>query len=405
MHNPSPQAQLAAAARRLMTEEIDHLVEKSTAQLLTLEPSYKLVDEISLNSRMHTNIALALMRVSGDPIPKDLALSAFETGQMRAIQQIGLPAVSRSFRIDLRVLWEAFLADAERHHLSGDPAYLTALVGVWEAVEANINEMMRGYRETSEKLKQQDNELKAAAFQRLMSVGAEGNFAAIAKQLAVLSFDPNEPLLCVVSELRDSDYGALSAVQGRLSHHGVTHHFGWHSGYLVGLLQSPDLPVARLTQLLEELQGFRSGMTEVPRAAALTDAIRNTRVLVTAAAAPGLRELRDHWLEVVAHLEPTVIDALVEDIFSPFEDLSDYVREELTRVIDGFFSTNGSIAEIAASIYRHRNTVRTRLQQVEELTGLRLSVPRDAALLALAFPSWKRAGRARAASRAGDRPR
>jgi DNA-binding PucR family transcriptional regulator len=73
----------------------------------------------------------------------------------------------------------------------------------------------------------------------------------------------------------------------------------------------------------------------------------------------------------------------------------------VTRDKDGLFETLrsyldlGSIAGVATETYRHRNTVRNRLQTVERVTGLDLSKPRDTALLAMAV-DWLR-------SPAGDR--
>lgn len=390
MHTSAMKAQISAAARRLLRNDLDRLKDESTSQLLAMEPEYKLIGDRTLSDQMRKNISLTLLRVSGDPIPEELALAAYETGQLRAIQQVELSAVSRSFRIDLRVLWQAFLEDAQRQGIGDHSAYISELLRIWEAVEANITEMTEGYQITSERLKQQNSDLKVAAFQRLLTLGASSNFSAMAKQLSTLSFDPASPLICVVSELREPDYAELSIAQARLSQYGVTHYFGWHHQHLLGILQASDLNTVRLDRLLAELCKFRTGYVEVSNPKNLIDAIRNTRILVSAADKPGLHALRENWLSAIAHAEPTLIDALVDELFFPFRGLTDYVREELERVIEAFCSTNGTIAEIADATFRHRNTVRNRLAQVEELTGLHLHVPRDAALLALAFPTWKR---------------
>jgi sugar diacid utilization regulator len=50
---------------------------------------------------------------------------------------------------------------------------------------------------------------------------------------------------------------------------------------------------------------------------------------------------------------------------------------------------SGSVAEIASTTLRHRNTVRNRLQTVERITGLSLSRPRDVAAVSLAM-AWFR---------------
>jgi len=392
MHTNGRATQVSKAARRLLDTELEQLIEVSSARLRSSAPEYGSVGEKSLAEQMRKNITLTLLRISGDDIPEGLAAAAFETGRLRAVQRVDLTAVSQSFRLDLRVLWEAFLRDAQVHGLDTDAAYIGELLRVWEAVEANINEMTEGYRVTAEKLKQQNSELKMAAFQRLLDLGEGASPTAVSKQLSSLSFDPSAPLFCIVSDLRESDYAELSAIQTRLGQRGVTGYFGWQSQYLVGLVQAPGLAQNTLVDLLARLGEFKTAIAEVPAPTSLAAAIRNAQILVAAADSPGLRPLRDNWLTAVSYAEPMLVEALVEQLFAPFRDLSDYACEELTRVIEGFLSTNGSILAVSQAIFRHRNTVRNRLAQVEELTGLQLGTPHDAALLALAFESWKRDG-------------
>jgi hypothetical protein len=392
MHMDGQRTQVSKAARRLLDTELEQLIEVSSARLRSSAPEYGSVGEKSLAEPMRKNITLTLLRISGDEVPEDLATAAYETGRLRAIQRVDLTAVSQSFRLDLRVLWEAFLRDAQVHGLDMDAGYMGELLSVWEAVEANINEMTEGYRATAEKLKQQNSELRMAAFQRLLDMGGDASEAAVSKQLSSLSFDPSAPLFCIVSDLRESDYAELFAIQTRLGQRRITGYFGWQSQHLVGLVQAPGLTREVLLDLLARLGGFRTAIAEVPAPTSLAAAIRNAQILVAATDSPGLRPLRDNWLTAVSYAEPMLVEALVEQLFAPFRDLSDYAREELTRVIEGFLSTNGSILAISQAIFRHRNTVRNRLAQVEELTGLQLGTPHDAALLALAFESWRREG-------------
>jgi len=390
MHIGSARDHVAASARRLLAGELDRLIADSTRQLLALEEPYRMIGEKSLGDEMRKNLTVTLLRVSGDPIPDELIASAHATGRLRAAQGIDLPAVLRSFRIDLRVLWTAFLADSGAHGLGGDPEYTTELLRVWEAIEANIGEVTAGYQAEAARRAQHDSEMKSGAFQRLLTVGALRSGAAVAQQLEVLGFDPASPLVCVVSDLQESDAPALAELQARLAQREIAHYFGWQQRDLVGFLQPRPDRTPTVERLLDELAAFRTAYVEVTEPTRLLDAVRNARLLTAASHAPGLCSLRDHWIDALAQAEPTLVTALVEDLFAPFRELSDYVREELTRVIEGFFSTNGTITEVARVTYRHRNTIRNRLAQVEELTGLSMSVPRDAALLAIALPIWRR---------------
>jgi DNA-binding PucR family transcriptional regulator len=51
------------------------------------------------------------------------------------------------------------------------------------------------------------------------------------------------------------------------------------------------------------------------------------------------------------------------------------------------------VADISERTYRHRNTVRKRLQLLQDMTGLNLSLPRDVTTLSLAFDVYRERGR------------
>ena len=391
MHSSPRHPQVSATARRLLAEDLDRLVALSTERLIEVEPSYRSLGAGTLAAQMTKNLSLTLVRIAGDTPPPEIAHAATETGQLRAAQQVDLLAVSRSFRIDLQLLWEAFLDDARSAGLDTDADYLAGLLGIWEAVEANINEMTEAYRSAAERLRQHNTEARTAAFQRLLDLSASRHTAGVAAQLTTLAFDARRPLIVLVSDLREGDYSAISVVQSRLSRHGVRSYFGWQQQHLIGLLQqAPGAEARDSVEHLAELEAHRSAVADVASPAALARTLLGARQLVAGAREPGVRRLREHWLDAITSAETEITGALAERVFAGFAELSDHVREELTRIIAAFLATNGTITEVSRAAYRHRNTVRARLAQIEELTGLSLARPSDAALLAIAFSSWRR---------------
>lgn len=388
MHNYRERLSLVSAAQRLLNDQLEELVRASIQRLREADPVYQQVSDKSLNDQMRKTISLTLMRITDEPIPVSLASVAFETGQLRAIQGVDLQAVLRSFRIDLRVLWEAFLADAQTNGLGGNAAYLSELVGVWEATEVNINEVSEGYRIATDTLNQQTSELRIAVFRRLLD-GPEGDSRIVSKLLSTLTFDPSESLFCVVVDLHESEYSLLSACQARLSQRGIKNYFSWHGQYLVGFVQSRAVNEDFLMVLLTEFHEYKSGFTEVRIPTTVRSAVDNTRTLVAALKSPGLHKLRQNWLTAFAYAEPTLSRAIADDVFFKFEQLTPYARGELLATIQAFFDTDGTVSLISKNMFRHRNTVRSRLAQIEELTGLRLDFPRDIAVLAVAFSTIK----------------
>ena len=60
-------------------------------------------------------------------------------------------------------------------------------------------------------------------------------------------------------------------------------------------------------------------------------------------------------------------------------------RERLLETVRVHLAGDGSIADTAAALYCHRNTVQHRFARFRELTGRDVRVPGDAAVVALAL--------------------
>jgi DNA-binding PucR family transcriptional regulator len=76
-------------------------------------------------------------------------------------------------------------------------------------------------------------------------------------------------------------------------------------------------------------------------------------------------------------------------VLGPLMALPENDRAAVLETLEAFVEGSGSVAEVAAQTFRHRNTVRNRLQTVERVTGLSLSRPRDVAAITLAM-AWRR---------------
>ena len=81
--------------------------------------------------------------------------------------------------------------------------------------------------------------------------------------------------------------------------------------------------------------------------------------------------------------------ALADQVLGPLLALPDNDRAAVFETLQAYVEGSGSVAEIASTTLRHRNTVRNRLQTVERITGLSLSKPRDVAAISLAM-AWIR---------------
>lgn len=71
----------------------------------------------------------------------------------------------------------------------------------------------------------------------------------------------------------------------------------------------------------------------------------------------------------------------VEQVYRPLAD----ARGELVETLVAYFANGGAIEATSRALFVHANTVRYRLGQIGDLTGLTPSVPRDALVLQLAL--------------------
>lgn len=75
----------------------------------------------------------------------------------------------------------------------------------------------------------------------------------------------------------------------------------------------------------------------------------------------------------------------VRDMLGPVLDLPPHKAHELLETLDVVYRRRGRIAEAAGDLHLHQNSIRYRLNRIEQLTGLRLDVPAERMHLELAM--------------------
>ncbi len=125
-----------------------------------------------------------------------------------------------------------------------------------------------------------------------------------------------------------------------------------------------------------------------PRAAGLDSAHRSAlaavaaeQVAATWPAAPRPVFADDLLPERVLAGEPLAREQLVSGVY----DVLHQARGTLLETLDAWFASNRSVEATSRALFVHPNTVRYRLRQVTELTGLSPSDPRDAHTMAIAL--------------------
>jgi hypothetical protein len=309
--------------------------------------------------------------------------AAVEAGQVRARQRLPLPALLHAFRIDLRILWEAVIDEGRASGLSANESFVEGSVLLWEAVESNTAEMVDAYRTTEHDMALDLDELRHAAFEQLISTG-ERDQAAVREAAKRLDLPAEGRLLVVVAEDVPHRHEAGRTATSLLRSLGLPHYPAWRADELCLLALLGDRQAEDVLPVLHALSAWRCGVSVADGLAAVPRAVRLARAVIRAMPEPGLHVLGSSWLATVVNADSELGGALAQDVLGKLLALPDHEREAMFEALGNYLHGEGSVREVAEKIYRHRNTVRNRLQAVERITGLSLSRPRDLATLALA---------------------
>ncbi|GAA1320439.1 helix-turn-helix domain-containing protein [Leucobacter albus] len=310
-----------------------------------------------------------------DPLPHG-AEFADRLGRRRARQGVPFASFLEAVRINFRVLWRALERAAQ-------PDLLAVLVENGERVLAVVEwyatEVQRAYLAEAELLERQHRSTRERAIARLFSERLTAADAAeVAATLGVESGAEYEFLAMHTG----AGHGSESASSGprppagSLAYDDGEHVFWFRQRRGQATLPDgdPSLSGVYLARV--------PGLAALNRAAALTKRIAVSVDGEAAGRADGTAPPRIHTL--VTAFGALASDAIGEavagfeyELLGSFAEAPDDERERLTATVRTFVEC-GSVQRTSEALFLHRNTVFNRLKQFESLTGLDVTVPRDA---------------------------
>jgi hypothetical protein len=318
-----------------------------------------------------------LRRLAGRPLPERLRAVAPSIGRDRARRGVPLDDLLTAVRLDFRVLWSALRERAA----PADEALLVAHAeDVWNVVEDYSTQIQVSYRAEAALL------ARELLGERTMLVAAllnsEGPTRDEVVRVAVaLDVDVDADLL--VAAAPPASGQRLRQAADRLGADGREVHVqstGRHVVLLARWDGGTGAPVrAALAGVPCGVGPLAHGIANVPRSARLAGELADVL--------PGLdgpRELPDVWLPLAASRLADTADELVRAELAGLSTARPRERERLVETVRAYAAT-GSVADVAARLYCHRNTVRGRLRRFAELTGRDVTVPTDAAVVLLAM--------------------
>lgn len=378
-----PDGAVRSIARMLLNERLDDMARMAQAQLDRAEPAYANMAETTPGQKlagMRRTLELALTRLAGEPIPAVLAQATEDVGRQRAEQGVPLTAVVHSFQFDLRFIWEAIIDVGRARGLAADPAFLDGLLLAWEAINTNNVEVVDAYRRREADLDSHRAEVRKRAFERLILEGAHDD-ATVAEASAILGLPRDGRFIVLVADGVPTQNKALARCTMGLQTAALPFHFGYLGDELLGIVNLARHSSDSVHQFLEPLGAWRAGTAEIDHLSRTPLGVRLARAVIRSNADVGLRRLNANWVGSIMGGNEELSDLMAREILAPILRHRD--RRSLLGTLESFLQS-GSIADVAERSYRHRNTIRKRLQAVEEATGLDISIPVHLTLITMA---------------------
>lgn len=306
--------------------------------------------------------ALFAARLAGDAGAEEPSAFAEALGRRRARQGVRVERFMEAVRINFRVLWRG-LERAARPDLTD--ALLAHGEQVLDVVERYATEVQRAFLAESASMAQQHRTAKERARSRLFSGQAEGEELAAFAEMLRLAPDAEYEMLATAHDVE------------RLVSEVVTSGGQYFDDGDMTMLLRPRRGPVDWVDADDRLSG--GYVSRVPGLALVGRAAAIAVDLAERAAEGSVCRLRDGFASIARETMLERVDGFAHELVGAFEAAPAGERERLAVTVRTFIRT-GSMQRTAEELFFHRNTVLKRLRAFEDLSGLDVTVPRDAAI-------------------------
>lgn len=309
-----------------------------------------------------------------------------ELGTKRARAGISPEALISAVRLDFSILWDDLLQISDPE----DAMLLTSRVDrVWRVVDEFATHTHSSYSAERVRMAQEESNIRREFIARLFSK-SELSADTISQAAAALVTDPDARFSIVAaSGEAASQLRAIAAQSPQSSQRLFVHEFGG-SAYVFWALGrassggaqpggSSYLPAGIAGIPCGYVEGF-AGLRALPSAARTAERL----ALLLHPSDKGPLTAAGAWARLAKQqLQDAGLD-LWADLDSALAQCRGGERERLEETVRHFLST-GNITTTAQALFCHRNTILNRLNRFQELTGIDLAVPSQAARLVVAW--------------------
>ena len=374
--NPDPSAEPAwTELIRRLWQERDLLVSDFLERFAAISYEGALVPEEDVRRTAVDTMEMFLFQMAGLELPPDLRSLPREVASRRARQGVPLEAFLSAVRNDFRVLWKGLERVARGH---GTDVLVANMDRVLDTVERYVSSIQQAFSE-EEALLARDKQLhRQRLLSRLFNTDTRdtGEVSDIAAGLEVESSDVFE-LIAVTKETvaKLPDQPAADRHTFSYERAGALYLFRVSRAGRTWQDDPPEFPAGYMPGV--------EGLAAIPQAAAAA--------LVLAAkhaAGTGLATIAGTWMSIARDLLETALPGFSLPVTTALDHCTPHERQRLLQVAQSYGRT-GSIKETAEELYCHRNTVVNRLHSLEEVIGLDMTVPAQAALALVALADYK----------------
>jgi hypothetical protein len=314
--------------------------------------------------------------------------SAVATGSKRAAAGVPLPAVMDAYRIASQHLWDAVVQIATKPPGVSPDVLIQATTRIWHIQDTYTDAMTSAYRQQITQQVLEDEAERAALTEALVDGRTLDDYT-VWEVAQLLRLPTSGPYVVVAASCPTVGKQALPGITAKLRSVDIFSAWRLLPDIQIGIAHvSTESKRDAVVELLERQATTRVGVS--PPFNDLTDtaqALRYARVALNArnSRTGGVTVFEDSLLAVAAVSAPEVTNKVAALVFSQFDDLPSADKGVLFETFRSWVANKGSVANTAAQLFCHPNTVRHRLHRIEARTSRSLAVPDQLAELCLAF--------------------
>lgn len=393
-HSPGGESGLPGRAHQelrsvvpVVRSDLWNLVDRTEKRLVSELPGYRDLPRGALRSSIAGQFEYLLASILGEEHPVG-GIGPSETGRSRAEQDVALHAVLEAYRITVAELWQDVQAAALAQ--GTDPKVVVKLAGeMFGRLEEVSRIAILAYQERSTELLIEREAERAATLEALFKGLLTGRDE-IWRAAARLELPMQGRFIAVVAASQGAD--PLPDVYARLRRRGLGSAWRLTPDAKVGIVSLREHDVTAVLRVLEPLVSGRVGVSPVfTSLSATSQGVYLARLVMTSIAEgdSGVQQLADSPLAALFAASPETSQMLVQSVLGDLLTLPEKVRDPLLETLDQWLEAKGSVADAAQALFCHPNTVRYRINRLEEVLDVELSDPRDLAEVTAAVQAYR----------------